>query len=610
MTTGLFRWKAILPFLLVTGLIVVVWLLFGAEFVRRSSEEYATEALGAEVDIGGLRITESQARVTLTGLQVADPYDRTRNLFEAGRIVLDLDPVPLLEKKLVIDQMELTGLRFLVPRRSPAREIKSVGIAQRIRAQMGDWHHQFDVPLLSLTPVDTIKALVLDPSRLGTVQAAQTLTQQGDSVRKSLEGAIGAVQPGPVLDSARALAARLAATDPAKLGVAGSARAVADVKHALDQVARLKQQVAGLKQSAQSGVQLLGQGVKDLDAARQKDYQFARGLLQLPSISAPDISYLLFGPATASIFEQALYYTDLGRSYLPPGLDPLRKPGPRRLRMAGTTIAFPKLNSWPTFLLRQGKLGFSFGGDSTSGAFGATVQGLTSEPAIYGRPTLFSARGALQGALPLSVDLGGALDHVTATPRDSLRAAVGGLPLPAFTLPGLPYRLTPGRGDVAFAFALDGDRLRGAWSIRSNQLGAALVDSARGKAQTPIQALVGRVLGGVQQLELDARLGGTIQKPSLQINSNVGDALAGGLRTVLGQEVAKAEARVKAEVDRQTAQAVDQAQQLVSGVENDLARQIGLQSDQVAQVDALLRAQLKRYAGGAAGLLKLPKIPS
>jgi len=605
MTTGLFRWKAILPFLLITGLIVVVWLLFGAEFVRRSSEEYATEALGAEVDIGGLRITESHSRVTLTGLQIADPYDRTRNLFEAGRIVLDLDPVPLLEKKLVIDQMELTGLRFMVPRRQPAREIRSVGIAQRVRAQLGDWHHQFDVPLLSLTPVDTIKALVLDPSKLGTVQAANALTQQGDSVRKALEGAIGALHPGPVLDSARALAARLGATDPTKLGVPGSAKAAADVKHALDQVGKLKQQVAGLKQSAQGGIQLLGQGVKDLDAARQKDYQFARGLLQLPSISAPDISYLLFGPATVSVFEQALYYTNLGRSYLPPGLDPLRKPGPSRLRMAGTTVAFPKLKAWPTFLLRQGKIGFSFGGDSSSAAFGATVQGLTSEPAIYGRPTMFSARGALQGALPLSVDLGGALDHVTATPRDSVRAAVGGVPLPAFTLPGLPYRLTPGRGDASFSLVLDGDRLRGSWGLRSNQLTVALTDSARGKAQTQIQALVGRVLGGVQELELDARLGGTISQPSLQISSNVGDALAGGLRAVLGQEVAKAEARVRAEVDRQTAQAVDQAQKLVAGVENDLAHQIGAQSDQVAQVDALLQAQLKRYVGGA---FKIPKL--
>ncbi len=405
MTTGLFRWKAILPFLLITGLIVGVWLLFGEEFVRRSSEDYATETLGTEVDIGGLTITESRSRVTLTGLQVADPYDRTRNLFEAGRIVLDLDPVPLLEKKLVIDQMELTGLRFLVTRRKPAREIKSQGIAQRVRAQMGDWKHQFDVPLLSLTPVDTIKALVLDPTKLGTVQAAQSLTRQGDSVRTALQGAIGTIQSGPVLDSARALAARLAATDPQKLGVQGSARAVADVKHALDQLSAIKKQVAGLQQSAQNGVHLLTQGVKDLDAARQKDYQFARGLLQLPSISAPDISYLLFGPATASMFEQALYYTNLGRGYLPPGLDPLRKPGPSRLRMAGTTVAFPKLKAWPTFLLRQGKIGFSIGGDSTTGAFGATVQGLTTEPAIYGHPTLFSARGALQGEVPLSIDL-------------------------------------------------------------------------------------------------------------------------------------------------------------------------------------------------------------
>ncbi|MEP6474034.1 MAG: TIGR03545 family protein, partial [Gemmatimonadota bacterium] len=575
--------------------------------IRRQSQDYATEMLGAEVDIGGLQVSLRQSRVVVTGLQVADPYNLNRNLLSAGRIILDLDPTPLLEKKLVIDQMEMTGLQFLVPRAKPARAIKTPGIAQRVKAQLGDWKQQFNVPLLSLTPVDTIKALVLDPTKLASVQAALAVKSRADSIRQALEASIAAVKPGPVLDSAKALTARLGAANPTKLGTQGTLQAVADIKRTLDQVKRLKQQVAGLQQSVTDGAGTLTSGLKDIDAARQQDYQLARSLLKLPSVSAPDISYLLFGPPTASIFEQALYYTTLGRSYLPPGLDPLRNPGPKRLRMAGTTIAFPKLKAYPTFLLRQGKVGFQFGGDTTGGAFTAAVEGLTSEPALYGRPTVFTAQGSVKGTTPLTLQLGGLLNHVKAVPLDSVQAAVGGLPLPAFNLPGLPFRLDPGRGHATLQFALEGDRLRGHWGVASNHLTFGLSDSARGTPLDKLQSLVGQVLGNVKSLTLDATISGTVSQPSIAISSNVGDALAGGIRQVLGEQVAKAEARVKEEVDKQISQGIAVAQQQVSAVTQDLGKKVGLQSDQINQVETELQAQLKRYTGGAGGLIKLPK---
>jgi uncharacterized protein (TIGR03545 family) len=607
MAVKLFRWKALLPFALFLGLIAAVWLLFGEEFIRRQSEDYATELLGAEVDIGGLQITLRQSRVVVTGLQVADPFNRNRNLLAADRIVFDLDVIPLLEKKVAIDQMELTGLEFGAARQRPAREIKTDGIAQRTRSQLGDWKAQFNVPLLSLTPIDTLKALVLDPTKLASVQAALAVRTRADSVRQALEGSLKSVQPGPTLDSARALASRLASSNPTKLGAQGSLQAATDIKRSLDQIKALKQQVTDLQKSVGAGATLLSAGLKDVEAAREQDYQLARGLLKLPSISAPDISYLLFGPPTAGIFEQALYYTNLGRSYLPPGLDPLRNPGPRRLRMAGTTISFPRLHAYPTFLLRKGKVGFRFGGDTTGGAFTGSVQGLTSQPALYGKPTLFSASGALRGANPLSIDMGGSLDHVRAVPLDSLAGGVTGIALPAFNLPGLPFRIDPGRGRASLSFALDGDRLRGRWSVTSNNLTSGLADSARGKPLGKLESLVGDVLGNVRGLNLDAQLGGTMTHPTLSISSNVGDALAGGMRQVVGQEVARAETRVRAAVDKQVGLGVTEAQTRVAAVAADLGKQLGLQSDQIAQVETELQNQLKRYTGGAGGLIKLPK---
>ncbi|HUL70595.1 MAG TPA: hypothetical protein VLT17_10235, partial [Gemmatimonadales bacterium] len=92
----LFRWRAIAPLALILGLLALGWFLFGDRIVRRIAEDSATTALGTEVDIGWLQIRTAQASVELHGLEVADPFNPMRNQVEAGRIVLDLAPLPLL----------------------------------------------------------------------------------------------------------------------------------------------------------------------------------------------------------------------------------------------------------------------------------------------------------------------------------------------------------------------------------------------------------------------------------------------------------------------------------------------------------------------------------
>ena len=72
----------------------------------------------------------------------------------------------------------------------------------------------------------------------------------------------------------------------------------------------------------QSVVQLLGTGVTGLDEARKKDYAFAKSLLKLPTFSAPDIGNAFFGKVSLERFQQALYWAELARHYMPPGLLP------------------------------------------------------------------------------------------------------------------------------------------------------------------------------------------------------------------------------------------------------------------------------------------------
>ncbi|HEU5358288.1 MAG TPA: hypothetical protein VFU45_04155, partial [Gemmatimonadales bacterium] len=123
MTTRLFRWKAIIPLVLFLLVICLGWVLFADWLGRRAVIAAGTKMTGAEVDLAAFHIHLLRGSVELDGLQLADAGDSTRNTFDADRMVFDLDPAALFEKKLVIDQLAVTGARVGARRATPARTI-------------------------------------------------------------------------------------------------------------------------------------------------------------------------------------------------------------------------------------------------------------------------------------------------------------------------------------------------------------------------------------------------------------------------------------------------------------------------------------------------------
>jgi uncharacterized protein (TIGR03545 family) len=592
----IFRWKAIGPLLLLLLVIGVLVVLFAEPVARETTEDASTDLLGTQVDVRKLDLRPREIGADLWRIEVADPFNVNRNLVEAGSIHLTVDPEALAEKKLVVRNLTLRDLRFDTRRDTPARPASGDGFAPQLVRAVRQWSRQFDVPLLKLTPFDTIRAIALDPGKLGTVRAASALAARADSTRQALERGLRAVPVGATLDSARALVARLDTVNPRALGIQGTRDAVAALQRNIRQVQETKRQIETLAGDAARGVSGLESGLTTVNEARQRDYAFARSLLQLPSFAAPEIGKAFFGHVSIEHFQQAMYWVQLGRRYMPPGLRPRETSGPPRLRMAGSTIRFPKEHHYPAFLLEAGTVDFSVAEGLLAGAYAATVRGLTTAPALYGKPTVITARRRAEGRALASLDVAAVLDHLTARTRDSLSAVADGVGLPAFALPGLPVRVDPGTGRTALTFVLRGEELRGRWSIASGNVRWS-VDTAS-RRLNELERLVWRVLGGLNDLRVTAELSGTVKAPRLAVSSNLDQAVSARLQAVVGEEVARAEQRVRAEVDRLVAAQVDAARERVSTVETEGRERIESQGKQLEAVEQQLRAQLKRLTSG------------
>jgi hypothetical protein len=69
----LFRWKALIPVMLVFGILVACWLLFLDSIVRHNIEAYGTDLVGAKVDLAEADVDLTGGSVRLRGLQVTNP---------------------------------------------------------------------------------------------------------------------------------------------------------------------------------------------------------------------------------------------------------------------------------------------------------------------------------------------------------------------------------------------------------------------------------------------------------------------------------------------------------------------------------------------------------
>jgi len=600
--TRVFRWEGIIPAALGLVLLAGGWLLFGERIVRGILSEAGTKALGAQLDIAGVDLGFGTVRIG--GVALADPFDVNRNLFEVSEVRIEIQTLPLLEKKLVIDRFSVTDVRTGTRRAVPAEPVTGSGFAPRALNEMRRFASQFQVPLLSLTPFDTLKAIALDPSQLKAVQAAVALGQGADSVKQAIEQGYASLRLQETLDSSAALVSRMQQTNVRTLGLDGARKAVTDVRAAIARVDAAKARVDGLVADARRGSDTLQARLRAIDDARREDYAFARGLLKLPAFEGPEIGSALFGRVTIDRFQRVLYWATLAREHAPPGLLPKEEPGPKRLRRAGSTIQFAAREELPRFHLRRAEISADISGGTAAGRYAIAASDLTTEPALVGRPMLFAARRLAGGDVD-SLRVTGSLDHLGERPRDVVNVQAAGVKLPTLALPVLPYRLDAGRGASELRLVLDGDRLSGRWTLKSSDI-SWLPDSSRSRRLNDLESLVARALTGIDELDLAAEVGGTLQAPRLSVRTNLDRQVADRLKAVMGEEIAKAQAKVRAHVDQLVEEKAAPVRARIAEARAESDRRLADARAKLDEEKRKLEERLKALSGGLVGLPRLP----
>jgi uncharacterized protein (TIGR03545 family) len=609
-------------------LLGLLWWLYADRLTERGVEASGASLIGARVDVESADVRVRDGSVRLSGLAVANPDAPMKNLFEAEEVVADFLFEPLLRKKFVIQRLTVAGVRFGTERQTSGALENPDPEAGQLWRNVNAWADSIELPTLTLGNLGgVIRTEAIAADSLATVRFARATVTRGDSMRTEWEGRLRALDPRPRVDSVQAVLARLEAFRLTPLNALQVPALVRDGRSALGRVTSLRSELDSLQTEVRAGISSLALGRETLATLRDQDLAYARSLLDIPSFTAPSISPALFGGTALTWLKPVLFWVQTAERYLPPGLDPRNRPGPRRARAEGTTFEFLEGAEYPSFLLQEGDVSLTVAGaGAAAGEYTARVRGITSSPSLVREPMEIHVERSQASQGPRSVSLAAVIDHTTEVLRDSLTLSMAGIGLPVVDLAAIGGSLGLGQGDAALTLERLGGELNARLQWRSSQLswtrdgqpvtpaartgaeGAAAAGGApesallsrpislRGSAEWA-EDLVWRTLAGVGAVELDMSLAGSLQRPSLSVESNLGQAIADSFQRELGAEIQAAELRLRQEVDERIQPVLAEARTRVSELETEVAERVGVEREQVEALRIRLEARIRELSG-------------
>jgi hypothetical protein len=116
-----------------------------------------------------------------------------------------------------------------------------------------------------------------------------------------------------------------------------------------------------------------------------------------------------------------------------------------------------------------------------------------------------------------------------------------------------------------------------------------------------LESLVSRVLTGIDNVDVSADIRGTTKVPTLVVRSNLDRAVADNIKRVAGEEISRAEARVRSQVDAFNARETAPVKARVEQTRAEIDQKIAEATTKLEKAKADLAARLKELSGGLIG---------
>lgn len=587
--------------ILVTPL-VLIWA--GTHFfldrgIKTAIQTAGTAAVGARVDVSGVRTSFWRMSATLSGLAVTDPDLPMTNAVEIGTLRLKLQLKPLFWKKFIIDQAEILNIRTGTPRKTSGALPVKTKQEDEPSALVEKSREMANAGLENLKDAYDPKKLV-SPENLASYQKALAERDRLTNLADTWKTKTQKLDTQELSQRAKEFAAKV--KDEKFSGVEGVQKAQSLIKEG----ERLKKDLSATQKELKSlGVDLTQEvneaktTLKEIERLRRQDID--RAIAQIKSgFSTEGLTKGLLGPAWFAKLEKVLGWINTARR-LSGGDDKASAPPPAPARK-GRDIPFPFHHRWPTFHLVHAALS-----GETPGAlnYTGTLSDVSSDPKLLGKPTQLDLAGR---AGDRALALFAVLDLTTETPKESIKADYTGLPLTGMKLGSLgggPVSLSEGKGAVATDIVVRGNTLSGTINLNASGLKIAPLSAEK---KDRITAAVDSILQGISEAKIGIGVSGTIKHPQFSLNSSIDNQLKGALKGAADQQTAQLRADLEKQINALVSKETEKLSALVDKNAATALEKLNLGDKEIGEVQEQIKKVLDDLAASGTKGIKIPDL--
>jgi len=516
--------------------VVILYFLFANTLLKTLATNALGDASGAEVNIDSVEHGIFPFSLTLTRLQATDNANPTHNRLEVAKVKADLDFMPLLNKKLIVNELIVQDVEFDTQRQSAG------AVYVKPDAQVSS----FAFPTLADLPsVDQI--LAKSPLKTtAAVAEAQKVVQQ---YQQPLQDKYAAL---PSKDKLTAYKARLKALqeidykNPVEL---------ASAKKEFDEI---KQAITIDKKSITEFADLAGEAkaasassVSALKTAPQEDFDLLKGLVAGDEGAIGQVTQHLFGEK-AKIYTQGLL---AAMAMLSSDLD---EP------VAEETVVDDGL---PNVWIKKAAVNIKWQDEQIETVW----QNITDQHALIGNPTTFliNSRKAKNWHV---IDLKGNFEIIQGQVNSVQNWDIKGLVLNAI-------ELVPEESKQKLNALLESGLLasKGELNVVDSTLsGSSIIDLSalqlKATGKNDLTSAMADVISGLSELKLSTNFSGGLSSPSIKVKSDLDKKILQALSSGL------------------TGNSSGKLSELKSKLNEKVAEQLGQSGQQLESVDVLLAA--------------------
>jgi uncharacterized protein (TIGR03545 family) len=538
------RWSGLIAFVVIVGLITVFTLFFLDGIIKGILEDQASLAVGAKVEIGDLRFKLFGLSVDMQNFQVANPEEPMRNAIEIGSMAFNLGAAPLLKKKIVIEHMKVLDLAWNTPRKTsgalPARlqrKLEAKKKASPIGTTAEKRVEECTLPNFSAladlkkrSPEEMLKGVNLQSAAFLSGYSKKVST-----VKETWEKRLKELPTKEEVEKDLRSFQNLKDQRPKDLTQLPSY--FEKVKALQQKLNDTRKNLTTAQQDFQAEMNNLKNSLQEIEKFKDADIKTVMAKLGVPIPSATDLICVLLGKDVAQKVNWALGMYRKFSQYATKGKTKEEKEEPKPVpRMKGMDVRFPITQGYPDFLLEKAEFSARPDVKRTPGVFAferlaGELRGLTSHPAIYGKPTLIKLNGSMAGNLAKDFALSGQIDHRKSLADDRIDLTIKELRLEQKGTGGSqesPLRLTSALLNVNGSLRIKGDALDGRMLADVLNPRVAVDSSA---------AILENLFRNLGSFDLILSIGGTLDQPSIGLSSSAAKTLTSGLENLVQTEL-------------------------------------------------------------------------